>query len=158
MPLRRWRVVVLDEAEAAVVGLALVEGEPDASGVRLRAAAGCVSPVPLLVVPVVLVELPVEGSISGWAASTDSGIFTPSIACRSSHTLATERAAWVSSARSAAARAVGLIRPNRRSVDSSSRSPVVSTGARRAAIARAVRAALACTWAGELSVQPVWRQ
>ena len=44
---------------------------------------------------------------SGWLSRKAAGTLTPSISWRSSHTLATERAARVSSARSASARAVG---------------------------------------------------
>src|SRR3954468_12975565 len=95
---------------------------------------------------------------SGWFARKSAGSGTPSIWCRSSQTFATERAAMVSSARSAAARVAGLIRASRSSAASGDRSPVFSTvPAERAAIRAAVETRDR-TCASVSSVQPAPRQ
>ena len=110
---------------------------------RVR-AAGCASLV---------------ATASGCSARKLAGMSTPSMSWRSSQTFATDRAASVSSRRSAAARAAGLRAALRRSVASTSRSPVDrETPAGRAEIARAAVTVRAWTCAVLLSVQPEGRQ
>ena len=81
---------------------------------------------------------------SGCLSRKPAGSGTPWIACRSTQTFATERAARTSSARSARARAAGDSDAVRRSSPSASRSPVVS--ATWLLADRAATRMRACTW------------
>ena len=95
---------------------------------------------------------------SGCRARNPSGRATPWTWWRSSHTFATDRAAAVSSARSAFSRAAGLSAARCRSWAVSVRSPVSSRYADRALSEVALPASSVTTSSSVESVQPALRQ
>jgi hypothetical protein len=113
----------------------------------------------VLVLVEVVEPLRADRLASGWRSLNPAGSGTPSTSWRSTHTLATDRAAAVSSARSVAARSAGLSAAARRRVSDRSRSPVVSTApvlrAARVLVAEATRARMS---ASVSVVHPVCRQ